>query len=162
MKRFDTFTVNEENKFAVGSALAISSFDTEFEPLLAIYGQSGKGKSHLLAAVANEVQRQHTHAKVMETTGPQFLESYHNSVTYGDVADYVEGFVKIDMLIVDDASAIIHSDDEGAKKMFYRIVSGLVRNQRRVVVALDENYDAEDRSDDVQNLLTSGVVAFIG
>ena len=94
-------------------------------------------------------------------TGAQFIKEYNDSVTYGEVADYMEEYCKLHLLLVDDVQDIVYSDDEGAKKMFMRLVLGMKAKARRLVVTFDESFDSEDRSNDLQNELTDGVVAFM-
>ena len=45
--------------------------------------------------------------------------------------------------------------------MFMRLVLGMKAKARRMAVTFDESFDSEDRSNDLQNELTDGVVAFI-
>ena len=89
------------------------------------------------------------------------MKEYNDSVTYGEVADYMEEYCKLHLLLVDDVQDIVYSDDEGAKKMFLRLVLGMKAKARRMAVTFDESFDSEDRSNDLQNELTDGVVAFI-
>ena len=89
------------------------------------------------------------------------MKEYNDSVTYGEVADYMEEYCKLHLLLVDDVQDIVYSDDEGAKKMFMRLVTGMKAKQRRMAVAFDDTFDSEDRSNELQNGLTDGVVAFI-
>ena len=89
------------------------------------------------------------------------MKEYNDSVTYGEVADYMEEYCKLHLLLVDDVQDIVYSDDEGAKKMFMRLVLGMKAKARRMAVTFDESFDSEDRSNDLQNELTDGVVAFI-
>ena len=55
----------------------------------------------------------------------------------------------------------MYSDDEGAKKMFMRLVLGMKAKGRRMAVTFDDSFDSEDRSNELQNELTDSVVAFI-
>ena len=82
-------------------------------------------------------------------------------MTYGEVADYMEEYCKLHLLLVDDVQDIVYSDDEGAKKMFMRLVLGMKAKGRRMAVSFDDTFDSEDRSNDLQNELTDHVVAFV-
>ena len=89
------------------------------------------------------------------------MKEYNDSVTYGEVADYMEEYCKLHLLLVDDVQDIVYSDDEGAKKMFMRLVLGMKAKQRRMAVSFDDTFDSEDRSNELQNELTEHVVAFV-
>lgn len=45
--------------------------------------------------------------------------------------------------------------------MFMRLVQGMKAKARRMAVTFDDTFDSEDRSNELQNELTDGVVAFI-
>ncbi len=161
MQIFETFKVTETNKFAMASALAMTDFTKCFEPVLFIFGQSGVGKTHLLKAMEQEAVKENPNIRARYVTGVQFMKEYNDSVTYGEVADYMEEYCKLHLLLVDDVQDIVYSDDEGAKKMFMRLVLGMKAKARRLAVTFDESFDSEDRSNDLQNELTDHVVAFI-
>jgi chromosomal replication initiator protein dnaA len=161
MQTFETFNVTEQNKFGMASALAMTDFTKCFEPVLFLFGQSGVGKTHLLKAMEQEAVKGNPNLRVRYVTGAQFMKEYNDSVTYGEVADYMEEYCKLHLLLVDDVQDIVYSDDEGAKKMFMRLVLGMKAKARRMVVTFDESFDSEDRSNDLQNELTDGVVAFM-
>ena len=73
----------------------------------------------------------------------------------------MEEYCKLHLLLVDDVQDIVYSDDEGAKKMCMRLVTGMKAKARRMAVTFDDTFDSEDRSNELQNELTDGVVAFI-
>lgn len=161
MQTFETFNVTEKNKFGMASALAMTDFTKCFELVLFLFGQAGVGKTHLLKAMEQEAVKGNPNLRVRYVTGAQFMKEYNDSVTYGEVADYMEEYCKLHLLLVDDVQDIVYSDDEGAKKMFMRLVLGMKAKARRMAVTFDESFDSEDRSNDLQNELTDGVVAFI-
>jgi chromosomal replication initiator protein dnaA len=161
MQTFETFNVTDKNKFGMASALAMTDFTKCFEPVLFLFGQSGVGKTHLLKAMEQEAVKGNPNLRVRYVTGAQFMKEYNDSVTYGEVADYMEEYCKLHLLLVDDVQDIVYSDDEGAKKMFMRLVLGMKAKARRMAVTFDDTFDSEDRSNELQNELTDGVVAFI-
>ena len=161
MQTFETFNVTEQNKFGMASALAMTDFTKCFEPVLFLFGQAGVGKTHLLKTMEQEAVKGNPNLRVRYVTGAQFMKEYNDSVTYGEVADYMEEYCKLHLLLVDDVQDIVYSDDEGAKKMFMRLVLGMKAKARRMAVTFDESFDSEDRSNDLQNELTDGVVAFM-
>ena len=157
MQTFETFNVTEKNKFGMASA----DFTKCFEPVLFLFGQTGVGKTHLLKAMEQEAVKGNPNLRVRYVTGAQFMKEYNDSVTYGEVADYMEEYCKLHLLLVDDVQDIVYSDDEGAKKMFLRLVLGMKAKARRMAVTFDDTFDSEDRSNELQNELTDGVVGFI-
>lgn len=157
MNTFDNFKVTEHNKFAFASTLAMTEWGNGFGSILALHGASKDSKTHLLEAAKSQYES--ANHQVVFLNGPDYVKEFNDRVIYGEVADYMEGFVKIDALIVDNVTAIVNSDDAFTVTMFKRLVQGLVSRGSRILVAFDDSFDSEDTTSELQNLLTSGVVA---
>ncbi|MBP9624636.1 MAG: hypothetical protein KBD95_02945, partial [Veillonella sp.] len=81
----------------------------------------------------------------------------------GYVADFMEQFVKLDELIIDDFDIVLSYDDEAAKKQIALIMKGLINNGRQVVVAMEaapENYESP-ANDELLALLESGTTVVL-
>ena len=73
------------------------------------------------------------------------MEAYTDSVTYGYVADFMEEFVRIDMLLISEFDYVVREADESVQKGLLRLFEGLVRNNRQVVFTMTqapETYEA--------------------
>ena len=65
---FDSFVVGPGSKLAYAAAKAVAESPGEaFNPLF-IYGESGLGKTHLMHAIANEIEKKMPQKKVLYTT----------------------------------------------------------------------------------------------
>ena len=82
---------------------------------------------------------------IKEFTGQGLVEAYTDSVTYGYVADFMEEFVRIDMLLISEFDYVVSVADESVQKGLLRLFEGLVRNNRQVVFTMTqapETYEA--------------------
>ena len=82
---------------------------------------------------------------IKEFTGQGLVEAYTDSVTYGYVADFMEEFVRIDMLLISEFDYVVREADESVQKGLLRLFEGLVRNNRQVVFTMTqapETYEA--------------------
>lgn len=82
---------------------------------------------------------------IKEFTGQGLVEAYTDSVTYGYVADFMEEFVRIDMLLIREFDYVVREADESVQKGLLRLFEGLVRNNRQVVFTMTqapETYEA--------------------
>lgn len=73
---------------------------------------------------------------VMEKAAAVFAKEYTDSVTYGDVADYIEGFVKMDMLVLTEFNALLEAADEAVNRMLVRVLRGFMSKQRQIIIGL--------------------------
>lgn len=73
---------------------------------------------------------------ILEKTGQELVQAYTDSVTYGYVADFMETFVKIDMLLVSEFDYVVREADELSQQALKRLFEALIRNQRQVVFTM--------------------------
>ncbi len=134
---FDRFIAGYDNEFALKSAQTIAEnpVRNRFSPLY-IYGDVGLGKSHLLHAVGNLVQRQRPKFKVVLTTAEEFFHNYSASLqkkskdSGSDYKKFFETFVKCDILLMDEIQFL--SAKPQCQIEFFRIFNEL--HQRGVTM----------------------------
>ena len=88
---------------------------------------------------------EHNPLVVVGTVEKMENEAYIDSVTYGYVADFMEEFVRIDMLLVSEFDYVVREADETVQRGLLRLFEGLVRNNRQVVFTMTqepETYEA--------------------
>ena len=66
---FSNFVVGSSNKFAHAASLAVASRPAGIYNPLFIYGHSGLGKTHLLYAICNEIQKNFPQVNMLYTKG---------------------------------------------------------------------------------------------
>ena len=162
MRTFETFKVEENNKLAYAMALTVADMTKPVTGVVSITGPRNSGKSHLLDAIEAEVTKKYNGAvRVARLTGEQFMKEYTDSVTYGEVADYMEGFTKVNVLIMDDALGLFESDDEPSITMFNRLLTGLKNKGSRIVLGLGESFDVEAMPEGMKEHVATGIIVTI-
>ncbi len=161
---FEQLTVTEGNREAIATAKAVASslHDAGHNPFVVI-GAMGSGKSPLIKALAQESAKRVPGFAGLTRKGADLIKEFTDSVTYGYVADFMEQFVKLDELIIDDFDIVLSYDDEAAKKQIALIMKGLINNGRQVVVAMEaapENYESP-ANDELLALLESGTTVVL-
>jgi len=103
---FDTFIVGDSNKLAFAACKSVCQKQNNYNPLF-IYGDPGLGKTHLLSAVKNEVQRTNPEYNVVFVTGEFFVSDYVNSLKVLDkITEFKNRYRTADVLLIDDVQFI--------------------------------------------------------
>ena len=81
--RFDTFVVGSSNRLAVSAARAVADAPgSTYNPLF-VYGGSGLGKTHLVAAIAHQARAAKPDLRVEFTSGEDVAEHLHRVIASG-------------------------------------------------------------------------------
>ncbi|MCF7812415.1 chromosomal replication initiator protein DnaA [Candidatus Gracilibacteria bacterium] len=99
------FIVGDENRFAHAACTAVAESKPretkKYNPLF-VYGGVGLGKTHLLQATANEIQRRNPDAVVIYTTAERFTNEIIKSIREKNTERFRKKYRQADALIVDD------------------------------------------------------------
>lgn len=100
--RFDTFVIGSSNRLAASAAHAVAEAPgTAYNPLF-VYGGSGLGKTHLVAAIAHQARLARPDLRVEFSTGEEVAERLHHAIASGQQAEFVRRYQDIDLLLLDD------------------------------------------------------------
>ena len=100
--RFDTFVVGSSNRLAVSAARAVAdSPGSAYNPLF-VYGGSGLGKTHLVAAIAHQARAVKPDLRVEFTSGEEVAEHLQRVIASGQGQLFVEHYQQVELLILDD------------------------------------------------------------
>ncbi len=161
---FDNFVVGSSNEFAFAVARQVSNFDiAQYNPII-IYGDNGMGKTHLLYAILDEVEKLETPRRVLKISGEEFVSTFVNSLR-GKDRSAIEAFKSkirnVDLLMIDDAH-FIASKTSSQEELLHTMVS-LVGEGRQIMLTLDRHpEELEKASPRLKSHMTSGLVCKIG
>ena len=144
---FDNFVVGPSNRFAHGAALAVSKTPGQVYNPLFIYGPPGLGKTHLLYAIAHQVQKRNNNAKIVYIKGDEFTIELVNAIREGKNAEFREKYRQATLLLVDDIQFI--AGKQQTQEEFFHTFNTLYESGRQIVLTSDrpprEMTQLEDR-----------------
>jgi chromosomal replication initiator protein len=154
---FDTFVVGKPNELAHAAARRVAEGGpVTFNPLF-LYGGVGLGKTHLMHAIAHELQTRQPHLRVLYLSAEQFMYRFVQALRERQIMDFKELFRSVDVLMVDDVQFIAGKDS--TQEEFFHTFNALVDQNKQIVISADrapgEIKDLEDR---IKSRLQCGLV----
>ncbi len=154
---FDTFVVGKPNELAHAAARRVSEGGpVTFNPLV-LYGGVGLGKTHLMHAIAWELQARSPDLNVLYLSAEQFMYRFVQALSERKMMDFKFLFRAVDVLMVDDVQFIAGKDS--TQEEFFHTFNALVDQNKQIIISADrapgEIKDLEDR---VKSRLQCGLV----
>ncbi|MCB1330612.1 MAG: ATP-binding protein, partial [Maritimibacter sp.] len=107
---FDSFVVGKPNQLAHAAARRVAEGGpVTFNPLF-LYGGVGLGKTHLMHAIAWEIQARNPALKVVYLSAEQFMYRFVQALREKQMMDFKHLFRTVDVLMVDDVQFIAGKD----------------------------------------------------
>lgn len=132
---FQTFVVGKQNELAHAAAQAVAAQPGGTYNPLFIYGGVGLGKTHLLHAIANEIRRRWSSARIMYVTCEHFTNDFIHSVRAGKGKEFKDRYRNVDLLLIDDIQFI--TGKEGTQEEFFHTFNTLHQENRQIVISSD-------------------------
>lgn len=154
---FDSFVVGKPNELAHAAARRVAEGGpVTFNPLF-LYGGVGLGKTHLMHAIAHELQARRPELRVLYLSAEQFMYRFVQALRDRQVMDFKELFRSVDVLMVDDVQFIAGKDS--TQEEFFHTFNALVDANKQIVISADrapgEIKDLEER---IKSRLQCGLV----
>jgi len=132
---FDRFVVGKPNELAHAAARRVAEGGpVTFNPLF-LYGGVGLGKTHLMHAIAWEIQNRQPDARVLYLSAEQFMYRFVQSLRFKDMLGFKEMFRSVDVLMVDDVQFI--AGKESTQDEFFHTFNALVDQNKQIVISAD-------------------------
>ena len=136
------------------------SKDVPFNPLF-LYGGVGLGKTHLMHAIAWEMQSRQTELSVLYLSAEQFMYRFVQALRDRKMMDFKELFRSVDVLMVDDVQFIAGKDS--TQEEFFHTFNSLFDKSSQIVISSDRAPNKLDRVQDrIKSRLSGGLVVDIG
>ena len=154
---FDSFVVGKPNELANAAARRVAEGGpVTFNPLF-LYGGVGLGKTHLMHAIAWELQARRPDLNVLYLSAEQFMYRFVQALRDRRMMDFKELFRSVDVLMVDDVQFIAGKDS--TQEEFFHTFNALVDQNKQIIISADrapgEIKDLEDR---IKSRLQCGLV----
>ncbi|TCT12010.1 chromosomal replication initiator protein DnaA [Tepidamorphus gemmatus] len=160
--KFETFAVGESNKIAHDTALSVAtsgSAGTMFNPLF-IHGGVGRGKTHLLHAIAWKAAELDPSRRILHLSAEQFVFRFVSAVRSDAAIPFKETLRSIDLMLIDDLQFL---QGKATHREFSHTMNALIEGCRQVVIVADRPpADLCGFDDRTRSRLAGGLVAAIG
>ncbi len=154
---FDNFVVGKPNELAHAAARRVAEGGpVTFNPLF-LYGGVGLGKTHLMHAIAREIQIRQPESRVLYLSAEQFMYRFVQALRDRSIMDFKEMFRTVSVLMVDDVQFIAGKDS--TQEEFFHTFNALVDQGKQIVISADrapgEIKDMEER---IKSRLSCGLI----
>ncbi len=157
---FSNFVVGKPNELAHAAARRVAeTLDVTFNPLF-LYGGVGLGKTHLMHAIAWDLQDRFPDAKILYLSAEQFMHRFVRALREQDTFNFKETFRSVDILMVDDVQFI--AGKTSTQQEFFHTFNALVELGKQIVISGDKApVDMEELDDRIASRLQCGLVVDI-
>ncbi|MCL1902993.1 MAG: chromosomal replication initiator protein DnaA [Oscillospiraceae bacterium] len=133
---FDTFIEGASNQLAYAACKAVAGGQKQnnYNPLY-IYGNSGLGKTHLLSAVKNEINKNNPELDIKLVPADNFINDFVNSIRIDNMADFKNKYRGADALLVDDVQ--LFSRAKESQHELFNIFNELHGNGKQIILTSD-------------------------
>ena len=156
---FSNYFEGASNKLprTVGLSIAEHPGKSTFNPFY-IYGPSGCGKTHLINAIGVRCKELYPQKRVLYVSARLFQVQFTDATRRNMVNDFINFYLTIDMLIVDD----IQEWATAGKTIdtFFHIFNHLFRNGKQIILASDHPpVDLQGMKDRLLTRFSCGLIA---
>ena len=159
---FENYIVGSSNRFAHAAAMAVADSEitiNQYNPLV-IYGNSGVGKTHLLLAVKNHINKKFPYKKVEYIRGEEFTNNMITSLRDGTIDDFKNRYRNADCFLMDDIHFIAGKDS--TQEEFFNTFNALYQNNKQIIVTCDRPpKDIKTLEERIRSRFEGGVMADI-
>jgi chromosomal replication initiator protein len=162
-KTFQNFIVGPTNNMAQAAATAVAQAPGKNGkyPSLYVHSNSGLGKTHLLHAIANEINLRHPLLNVCLISSKNFMDELISLVQQNKFNDFVKKYTEnIDVLMIDDIHEL--KDKKGTQDQFFHIFNELHNKGKQLVFTSDKQpKEIDGISERIKTRLQWGLVVDI-
>ncbi|WP_193140357.1 MULTISPECIES: chromosomal replication initiator protein DnaA [unclassified Meridianimarinicoccus] len=154
---FDRFVVGPPNELAHAAARRVAEGGpVNFNPLF-LYGGVGLGKTHLMHAIAWELQKNKPELQIVYLSAEQFMYRFVQALREREMMNFKQLFRSVDVLMVDDVQFIAGKDS--TQDEFFHTFNALVDQRKQIIISGDrapgEMTEMEER---IKSRLQCGLV----
>lgn len=157
---FETFVVGPFNEIAFAAANAVAkSPGIAYNPLF-IYGETGRGKTHLTQAVGNYIKKTYAQKRVFYLTAERFGFDFMNAINSRTIPTFKEKYRSYDVLIVDDIQ--FFSKKGTLQEEFFHLFNTLHDCNKQIICSSDRHPNViPDITERLQSRFISGMTVAI-
>jgi chromosomal replication initiator protein len=157
---FESFIVGPFNELAHAASQAVlKKPGISYNPLF-IYGDTGRGKTHLIQSVGNYLKNNGSNSKVIYVTSEKFVVDYVNAVQGGKMNLFKEKYRKYDVFIMDDTQFL--SGKEKCQEELFHLFNTFYDNNKQIIFSSDRHPNYIDNLEDrLKSRFAAGMIVDI-
>jgi chromosomal replication initiator protein len=132
---FDNFVVGKNNDMAVSAAKYIVEHPGEKYNPYYLFGGPGLGKTHLIQAIGNELQKTQPRFRILYVPTEKFYSSFIAEVRAGRGKEFADKYRKLDVLIIDDIQMI--TGKTSSQEEFFNTFNELYQRGKQIIISSD-------------------------
>jgi chromosomal replication initiator protein len=132
---FEQFVIGEGNRFGHAASLAVAELPGHSYNPLFLHGSPGIGKTHLLHAIGNYVDRFGAGLEVRYATIEEFTSEFVEAIRRNATADFKRSFRGADVVLIDDVQFLAGRDR--TREEFFHTFNSLLDGGRQLVMTSD-------------------------
>ncbi|MBA3514649.1 MAG: chromosomal replication initiator protein DnaA [Pyrinomonadaceae bacterium] len=132
---YDSFVVGSCNQFAHAASLAVAEAPGRTYNPLYLYGGVGLGKTHLMHACGQAIQKSNPHLKLCYLSSEKFMNELISAIRYDKTHGFREKYRSVDVLLIDDVQFM--AGKERTQEEFFHTFNSLYDQQKQIVISSD-------------------------
>ena len=153
---FETFVVGPFNELAhAASQSIIKSPGYVYNPLF-IYGDAGRGKTHLIQAIGNYIKKNYQNKKVFYVTSEKFAVDFFNSISQGKANQFKEKYRQYDVLIMDDIQ--FFANKEKTQEEVFHLFNVFHDHNKQLIFSSDKHPQHLNLEERLRSRMSQGIV----
>ena len=134
---FDTLVTGNANQMARMVGLeVIKQLGQRYNPFF-IYGGVGVGKTHLMQAIGNEVQRLDPSKKIRYLFANTYVSEVVKAYQKNQFEEFKNYYHNLDLLLIDDIQFFGEGDKSGTQAAFFELFETMIRNHKQIIMTSD-------------------------
>ncbi len=157
---FDSFVVGPFNELAYTAGLAVAQNPgIAYNPLF-IYGETGRGKTHLIQSIGTHIKRNGPGKKVFYLTAERFGFEFMTAMNTRSIPQFKEKYRSYDVLIVDDMQ--FFSKKGTLQEEFFHLFNTLHDSNKQIICSSDRHPNLiQDITDRLKSRFIAGMTVAI-
>ncbi len=132
---FDNFVEGKSNQLARAASMQVAENPgLAYNPLF-LYGGVGLGKTHLMHAVGNLIQKQKPGAQVVYLHSERFVADMVKALQHNAINEFKRYYRSVDALLIDDIQFFARK--ERSQEEFFHTFNALLEGQQQVILTCD-------------------------
>lgn len=132
---FETFVEGKSNQLAHAAARQVAeNAGGSYNPLF-IYGGVGLGKTHLMHAVGNYLQKKDGNAKVLYVHSERFVQDMVKALQLNAINEFKRFYRGLDALLIDDIQ--FFAGKERSQEEFFHTFNALLEGGQQMILTCD-------------------------